>query len=300
MHNNNDMNTMIALNGERPPLILDDYIAGVGMIRSEYILRHVVKYIPSLGAQQALSNYLDQVCTHYYPKPVWYRTSELTTQEVNVLECADEIINEKHYEIGLRGIRRGVKHIGTLRKELSIVSAAAQKYDNLNILLPYITDTEEFKICRQILDDLGFKGRVGVMLEIPSVFFLIKEFIDCGVDCFTVGINDLTMLVLGAYRGSEFHNTSHSAVIKLISQAERIVHNANLEFNIAGYIDKTFLSSITNIPVDNLIIHYKDFPKLFGFPNKTDLPDINLVDEIKIDTKKRITEYNERNKSYIP
>lgn len=293
------MNIMIALNGEKPPLILDDLVAGVGMIRSEYILRHIVKYIPSLDAQQTLSDYLDLVCTHYYPKPVWYRTSELTTQEVNILECADEIINEKHYEIGLRGIRRGIKHIDTLKKELSIVSVAAQKYDNLNVLLPYISSPEEFKICKQILEEMGFKNRVGVMLEIPSVFFLMKEFIDCGVDCFTVGINDLTMLVLGTYRGSEFHNTSHSAVIKLISQAAKIVHSENLEFNIAGYIDKTFLSRIANMPIDNLIVHYKDFPKLFGSIDKSDLPDINLVDEIKTDTKKRISKYNEQNKNYI-
>lgn len=291
------MDTMIALNGERPPSVLDDVVSGVGMIRSEYILRNIGKYITNSDAQHELLDYITMVCRHYYPKPVWYRTSELTTQEVNVLENADEIIREKHYEIGLRGIRRGMRHTDTLKKEFSIVSRAAQEFDNLNILFPFICDAHELAICKRLLNEFGFKGKIGVMLEIPSVFILMNDFIDCGVDCFTVGINDLTMLVLGTYRGSPYHDPCHKAVIEIITQAEKIAHSANTEFNIAGYIDKRFLSAIKHVTVDNLIVHYKDFPELFGFPAESDLPDIDLVKEIKADTKRRIAEFSKRTES---
>ena len=287
-----NMNIMIALNGEAPPPTLDSMVRGVGMIRSEYVFRRIVKYITKSEAQLELKNYLTTVCEHYHPKPVWYRTSELTTQEINVLDGADEIIYEKHYELGLRGIRRGLSHIDTFKSELCVVSSVAKQFNNLNILLPFIINPTEFKCAKSIIDECGFNGKTGVMLEIPSVFFLMDEFIECGVDCFTVGINDLTMLVLGAYRGSSYHDTCNAAVIKLISQAEKISHSSGIEFNVAGYMSKDFLSRIEGIPIDNLVVHYNEFPKLFDSVDESALPDMNLVKEIKTDTKKRIAKLN--------
>lgn len=289
------MNYMIALNGENPPE-LGNVVKGVGMIRSEYLLRAIESYITTEEAKECINEYMTKICEYYKEKPIWYRTSELVTPEVNVLKGADVIFEEKHYILGMRGVRRGLKYKEAFNEELQVISKLSQKYSNLNVLLPYIKDVDELDEILEMLKKNGFKGKCGVMLEIPSVFIMLEEFLKRGIQNITIGINDLTMLTLGTYRGSEYHEPSHPAIIKIIKDTVEIAKkfSANIEVNVAGYISEDFAEAIKDIDIDHLVVHYKDMPKICNLSEDL-FPDRNLVSDVKKLTKSRIKEREENN-----
>lgn len=292
------MNYEIALNGEKPPVV-GDYVDGVGMIRSEYLLRSIESYITTEKAKKHIEEYVSKVCEYYQEKPVWYRTSELVTPEVNVLQGADVVFEEKHYTLGMRGVRRGLKYKETYNIELQIISMLSRKYKNLNILLPYIKDVDELDEILQMLHENGFVGECGIMLEIPSVFIMLEEFLKRKISNITIGINDLTMLTLGAYRGSKYHDPCHPSIIKIIRDTVSIVkaYSSDIQVNVAGYISKEFAEAVKEINIDNLIVHYKDMPKICNLPEDL-FPDMGLVSDVKKLTKSRIKDREEMHATY--
>lgn len=284
------MDTMIALNGEKPPRVKEK-ISGVGMIRGEYLFRKIEKYILLPEAKEFVRNYLTNVCQYYAGNEVWYRTSEFVPQEINVLEGADHIFDEKHYILGMRGIRRSLKFQEAFQEELRVVREVSVNNSNLNILLPYVKDVDELDESLSIINHIGCECKIGIMFEIPSLFFCLDELLERDICNITFGINDLTMLLLGTYRGSDYHNPNHSTVLRLIQDAVAKIRKIrpDIEINIAGYISKEFYDNVQKFNIDNIIIHYKDLPDIFNIDLK-DLPDINLVSDIKILTKSRIRE----------
>lgn len=292
------MNYMIALNGEKPP-VLGDFVKGVGMIRSEYLLRNIESYITTENAKKYVEEYVAKVCEFYKGKPVWYRTSELVAPEVNVLQGADVVLEEKHYVLGTRGVRRGLKYKETFNKELQIISILSQKYNNLNILLPYIKDVDELDEILYMLKKNNFAGKCGIMLEIPSVFIMLEEFLKRKINNITIGINDLTMLTLGTFRDSEYHEPCHPAIIKIIRDTVDNVkkYRSDIEVNVAGYISETFAEMIKGIGTDNLVVHYKDMPKICNLSEDL-FPDMDFVSSVKKLTKSRIKEREEKHAMY--
>ncbi len=289
---------MIALNGERPPE-LGDFVKGVGMIRSEYLMRNIESYITMKRTKEYIEEYITKVCKFYKEKPVWYRTSELVTPEVNVLQGADMIFEEKHYILGMRGIRRGLRLKETFNEELQVISKLSQKYNNLNILLPYIKDVDELDKVLSMLKENHFLGKCGIMLEIPSVFIMLKEFLKREISNITIGVNDLTMLTLGTFRGSEYHDLCHPAIMKIIRETTDIVKKSSgdVEVNVAGYISESFVEAVKDIAINHLVVHYKDMPEVCNLSG-TLFPDIGFVPNVKKLTKLRIREREEKYELY--
>lgn len=283
------MKYRIALNGETPPDLPEERFDGVGMIRGEYILRKIGKYITTHDAKHTLYAYVESVCQKYNKQEVWYRTTEFVTPEINVLEGVDAIFEEKHYILGMRGVRRGLKFKETFKEELRLISDLSTKYSNLNILIPYIKDPDELKEVISLLNDLNYKGKYGIMLEIPSVYLLLKEFSELNVSNITIGINDLTMLTLGTFRGSEYHDPTHPAILKIIRDTACFGKESGIEVNVAGYISDKLMRIIENEELDHIILHYKDIPDLLALP-ETDFPETELLKQIKNKTKQAIEE----------
>ena len=280
------MNYLLGLHGEHLEDRIDEQIKGVGMIRSEYLCRKIEEYFTLETCRNSVKSYVSQICEIFTPSEVWYRTSELITPEVNVLRGADYIIEEKYYTLGLRGTRRGLAFPDTFALELSNISKVAKQYSNLNVLFPYIKDAFELEQCIDLLNKFGFKNKFGIMAEIPSAIITIDDFIGLGISNITVGVNDLTTLVLGTYRDSEYHNCTHPAVIRLIEYLVNKASGKNIEVNVAGNVNKELCHICENIGVDNFIVNYPLLPDILGIDN-TRLSDIHLLKDIKALTKQR-------------
>lgn len=71
------MELRLSLSGESPNESELTALAGVGLLRGEFILRDLEKDISQPSCQRALQTYLEELSIAFSPKPVGYRFIDL-------------------------------------------------------------------------------------------------------------------------------------------------------------------------------------------------------------------------------
>lgn len=253
--------------------------SGVGMIRGENLCINKMQYFTIPEFCNYVTDYLNYVANIFESKPVWYRTADLVPHQINLLDGCDEYINEDHYLIGNRGIRRNLMIISTYLKELKCFVDAYNKNNNLGLLIPFVSSVSEIKVVKSLLEDLEYNGKIGIMVEIPSAMLMLDEFNGIGVDYYTIGMNDLTSMILGAHRDCPAYSMTNESVKKSVELIVDKVHSFQKKVTLAGYLNHEILDYAEQIGVDNVSIHYNEIPMFF----KTDSPEeyTHHYDEIK-------------------
>ena len=81
------MKNELALSGERIcEKVYPDLFENIGMIRGEYLIRELNQSVLNVVTQKKIGKYLEELCQLYADELVWYRFSELTITEANVLQ----------------------------------------------------------------------------------------------------------------------------------------------------------------------------------------------------------------------
>ncbi|HEY6661316.1 MAG TPA: phosphoenolpyruvate--protein phosphotransferase [Sphingomicrobium sp.] len=134
---------------------------------------------------------------------------------------------EENPALGLRGVRLSFARPDLLATQLAAIVAAGSP-DQLRVMLPMVTEVDEVRQVRRLLDAAsqaaGATARMplGVMIETPAAAAL-ADTIAAEADFLSVGTNDLTQYVLAADRGnaavSAKADALHPAVLRLIRQA---------------------------------------------------------------------------------
>jgi len=238
--------------------------SGVGMIRGENLCISKMQYFLNPNFCNYTVEYLSYVAKSFDNKNVWYRTADLVPHQINLLDGCDAYLNEDQYLIGNRGIRRNLQFYDTYLLELNSFLKAYQKHNNLGILIPYVSNIEEVKKVKKILENIGYKGKIGIMIEIPSLIFMLDELEELGIDNYTIGVNDLTSNILGAKRDIDAYSINNEAVYKAIEYVTKKVHSFGKKVTVAGYLNKEMLDYVKKIGVDILNIHYNEIPILFN------------------------------------
>ena len=277
------MDLYLALNAEIPNAELSKDFNGVGMIRSEYLCRNIKQYVTLETCQKYIKEYLEQICTRFENKEIWYRLTDLTSNEIDVLDGCDYNIVEKFHFIGIKGARRYIKFIDTFLIEVDIINQIRKKYKNVGLIIPFIKDIQEYKQIKEIIKNTGYDGKIGIMAEIPSVIFDIDSFIKEGVDNITIGLNDLTSLTLGTYRESEYHDKIHPTILKIVKKVNEKCKKKNIIFSIAGYFSKKEINEYEKQGISRITVNYANLPNL----NKKyeTLENLDMLKRIKEDTK---------------
>lgn len=258
---------------------LFDTFSGVGMIRGENLCINKMQYFTVKEFCDYVTNYLIYVSNNFYGKDVWYRTADLVPHQINLLDGCDEKIIDTQYLIGLRGIRRNLKFIDTYKNELNAFNDAYKINNNLGLLIPYITSVNELKYLKSILNDIGYTGKLGIMIEMSSIIFMLEEIEKMGIDNYTIGVNDLTTNILGAKRDLDVYNINDPAVHKAIKYIVKKVHEFGKEVTLAGYLNKEMFNFAQDIGVDKINIHYNEIPLILDVENKEFYT--NIYDSIK-------------------
>lgn len=266
------MKYMLGLNAEE--LENDDVVFsmfdGVGMIRGENLCIEKLQYFTIQEFREFVINYLKKVSNQFSGKPVWYRTADLVPHQINILEGADEKFEEKQYLIGTRGIRRNLRGKEAFLKELNCFVEASKDCPNLGIMIPFVSKIEEMEIVVNILrKKFDYKGKIGMMLETPASIIRLNEYEKLGIDNYTIGLNDLTTLILGADREKkEYYSMKDNAVKDIVKFATDKVHGFGKEITVAGYLDQDVIDYCEQLKVDNCNIHYDLIPEIFkNIPN---------------------------------
>lgn len=249
----------VALSGESPDERVLSQSRGVGLIRSEYVLRATELPISSQVAKRSLQAYLSLAIYRAAAKEVWYRFSDLEARDVTYILESDNIVHDDNPLLGHRGARRIRKFPDEFEAELAAIRNIALNSPNLGFIIPFCRDADEFSSALHMIRASGLTNRVGVMLEIPSAVHDVRNFVTAGATCFIIGLNDLTGLVTGTARSSPDFNFSHPAVLSMIETAWRQTQQTGIPLRVAGNYPMALVDELSYLPDDAWIVHYSDW-----------------------------------------
>ena len=194
---------------------------GCGLSRTE-IPFMLESSFPTEAAQASI--YREQL-EAFHPKPVIMRTLDIGGDK----SLPYFPIQEANPFLGWRGIRVSLDHPELLLAQLRAMITASESLDNLQILLPMISNMEELDEAIEKIDrawrELVSEGRsvnrpkVGIMIEVPATLYQMPE-IATRVDFVSVGSNDLTQYLLAVDRDNpqvaQIYDSFHPAVLRAL------------------------------------------------------------------------------------
>lgn len=220
--------------------------------------------------QEIISDYVETAASLFNPHNVWYRTIDMPTNWINELYGVDHIMHEDDFMAGTRGIRRSLLYPETFKIELNIVSKLAKKCRNLHLLLPFVHDVKELDTTRELLKQVGYKNKIGIMAEIPATVLCLEMFCESGIDNITVGLNDLTEFTLASARDLEIYDRSHHAVLKMLSRVVEVGKKYRVETVLGGDISKDMFKIGKQLGFDAITVFLKDAPNAIDRLKKND------------------------------
>lgn len=284
------MEHRLSLSGELPPPWLAERFAGVGLIRSEYLVRGTCQYVTMPGAQQRIAEYVTAVAKIFAPRPVWYRTTELTTPEANTLQGVDRKYTEADFMKGRRGLRRALELPEAFDTELRVVAEVARDHPNVHVLFPFVRDADDLGFGIQALERVNWPTRFGSMVEIPAALLEAGRFIDMGASNLMLGLNDLSALLIGTSRQDGDHKL-HPSVWWAVDQLAEAA-GGRCEWGMAGNLPPAVLARAEQARPPYVSVHYGELPHLLGV-DPQDLPDLDYVDRTKRVTREHIARAEE-------
>jgi pyruvate,water dikinase len=215
---NLETKTKVLANLSDPELaqrVADEHVDGIGLLRAEFMIAglgvHPKKLIHEKRSKeftQTLIKGISQVCQAFYPRPVVYRATDFTSNEYTHLKGGHEYEPiEPNPMLGYRGTYRYITDPKVFMLELEAVKKIREKYNNLNLVLPFVRTINELEQAKKIISSSGLQRsdtfKLYMMCELPSNVIRIEEFLEAGIDGVSIGLNDLTMLLLGTDRDNE-------------------------------------------------------------------------------------------------
>jgi phosphotransferase system enzyme I (PtsP) len=234
------LNTGLVL--EQRPLGSEES-AGVGLYRTE--LPFMVRdRFP--GEETQLRHYR-RVLQTFAPRPVTIRTLDVGGDKPLPYFPVDE----SNPFLGWRGIRITRDHPEIFMTQVRAMLRAALGLDNLQLLLPMITNVDELDdalaLIRRACDELTEEGHavrlppVGVMVEVPAAVYQ-AEVLARRVAFLSVGTNDLTQYLLAVDRNNprvaalydEFHPAVLHALVQVVEGARAHGREVSICGELAG------------------------------------------------------------------
>ncbi len=226
-------------------------VEGVGLLRSELMLLDVLQNHHPLhwvqtGQQRQLSDriaaYLEQFALAFAPRPVFYRSLDLRSHEFQSLHDSPPLGVEVNPILGVRGTLGYCQDPALFDVELAALAQVQHAgLDNLHLILPFVRTVEEFQFCRQHIQQSGIdltRMQCWIMAEVPSVLFLLPEYVAAGVQGIAIGTNDLTQLLLGIDRDhpqlATVFNERHLAVKRAMAHLIQSARTLGIPCSICG------------------------------------------------------------------
>ncbi|MCL4399014.1 phosphoenolpyruvate synthase [Candidatus Parvarchaeota archaeon] len=226
---------------------------GVGLMREEFLWANIGKhplYLIKQGKSDivvdTLAEGMRKVCSAFNPRPVILRFSDFKTDEYANLEGGKEFEpKESSPLLGWRGASRyyDPKYKEAFLLEIKAVKKVRDEFKlkNLHVMVPFTRTVKELEKIIDILRENGLERnedfKIFLMAEIPSNIILADKF-NKYIDGYSIGSNDLTMLVLGADRNNDtlsgIYDERNLAVLRMIRYLIKIAHRDGKTVSICG------------------------------------------------------------------
>lgn len=240
------------------PDLADKYASlpcdGIGLMREEFIWTTFIHehplYLIETGRPEKvvdmLAEGISKVCRALAPRPVVLRFSDFKSGEYRNLKGGDKYEPEEPADLlGWRGASRyyDPKYTDAFRLELKAVRKVREEYGlkNLNCMIPFCRTVDEAEKVTAIMREEGLERgpdfKLLLMAEIPANILLADRF-NKFVDGYSIGSNDLTMLILGCDRNNDtvasLFNERNLAIKRAIRHLIKVAHRDGKTVSICG------------------------------------------------------------------
>ncbi|MCB1665107.1 MAG: phosphoenolpyruvate--protein phosphotransferase [Pseudomonadales bacterium] len=218
---------------------LDHGAEGIGLFRTEVPFLLSERF-PSEQEQAVI--YREQL-NAFAPKPVTMRTLDVGGDKA----LPYFPIEEENPFLGWRGIRVTLDHPEIFIAQVRAMIRASEGLNNLQIMLPMISNVQEvngsIQIIKRAYRELREEGLdvrmppIGVMIELPAAVYQTRALCRL-VDFISVGSNDLTQYLLAVDRNNprvaSLYSSFHPAVLQALQYVVEQAHLENRPVSICG------------------------------------------------------------------
>lgn len=227
---------------------------GIGLMREEFIWTtyihehplHLIATGRSEVAVNSLAEGMRKVCQAMAPRQVIVRLSDFKSSEYRDLTGGDAYEpHEPSALLGWRGASRyyDPKYLPAFKLELEAIKKVREEYGfkNLHVMIPFCRTVKEAEVVTGLMAEAGLQRsadfKIWLMAEIPSNIILADQF-NKYVDGYSIGSNDLTMLILGCDRDNEtvqsIYDERNLAVRRAIRHLIEVAHKDGKTVSICG------------------------------------------------------------------
>lgn len=242
---------------------------GIGLYRTEFPFM-IRDRFPSEEDQRLIYR---QVLEGFAPRPVTLRTLDVGGDKA----LPYFPIQEDNPFLGWRGIRITLDHPEIFLVQLRAMLSASQGLDNMQLLLPMVSDVSEVdealgllhRAHSELLEE-GVEVRlppVGVMIEVPSSVYQAGA-IARRVDFLSIGTNDLTQYLLAVDRNNsrvaELYESLHPAVLRAIMQVIEAGRKHHTPVSVCGEMagDPAAAVLLLGMGIDSLSMSASALPRV--------------------------------------
>ena len=242
---------------------------GVGLYRTEVPFM-IKERFPSEKEQLAI--YREQLAA-FHPLPVTMRSLDIGGDKA----LSYFPIKEENPFLGWRGIRVTLDHPEIFLVQTRAMLKASEGLNNLRILLPMISGTQELEEALHLIHSAWGEVRdegtdvplppVGVMIEIPAAVYQTRE-LARQVDFLSVGSNDLTQYLLAVDRNNprvaDLDDFFHPAVLQALCKVVADAHAEGKPVSICGEMagDPSAAVLLMAMGFDSLSMNATNLPKV--------------------------------------
>jgi pyruvate,water dikinase len=227
---------------------------GIGLMREEFIWTTFIHehplYLIETGRSDVVVDQLAEgirkVCQALAPRQVVLRLSDFKSSEYRDLTGGSKYEPEEPSALlGWRGASRyyDPKYLPAFKLELEAVKKVRDGFGfkNLQLMIPFCRTVDEAKKVTRIMEEQGLERgndfKIWLMAEIPSNIICADQF-NQFIDGYSIGSNDLTMLVLGCDRDNDtvqnIYDERNLAVRRSIRHLIDVAHHDGKTVSICG------------------------------------------------------------------